>query len=98
MMPFHSQIAVLSMNVGAEQDFGTSCGLVPVLFDFEMAGPRSARFNDRLPCGAHGTSDFFLSTVQVSGGARGSRSDGLLAQLLLHSAAGFVVCRPAEHS
>jgi len=37
------------MNVGAEQGFGTSCGLfaglVPAIVRFEIAGPRSARFN-----------------------------------------------------
>jgi hypothetical protein len=70
-MPFHGQIAAasLSMNVGAEQGFGTSCGLfaglVPAIVRFEIAGPRSARFNVRLPCEHNATSDSFLSTRPI---------------------------------
>jgi hypothetical protein len=43
MMPFHGQIvaASLSMNVGAEQAFGTSCGLFAawcrLLFDSTLS-------------------------------------------------------------
>jgi hypothetical protein len=77
-MPFHSQIAAasLSMNVGAEQGFGTSRGgfaaWCRLLFDFEMARPSQRPVQRPAAARAHGTSDSFLSTVQAFGGARGS--------------------------
>ncbi len=104
VMPFRGQIAAAKSldECRAEQGLGTSCGLFAawcrLLFDSRWPAPQRAGFNDRLPCERNGTSDSFLSTVQASARRKGSRSDRLLAQLLLHSAAALSVCRPAAHS